>query len=466
MKYRLILMMCITLLMGCTKAHLEIFPELNNPKLSERKLSIRQMHQDIDYFFANALKLHPDIALYADQNTLKKAAVQYKNEITQPLTRTEFYRIVGKLSHHFQDGHAFLLWPYQELNQLKANNDKPFPFDVVLSKSGELVVKYTYTYSNSKIPAGSRITRINGINVTEMINHMQQYVGGETRLLREQVVAKRFAINLWSVYGLINTFSIDYTFDEQGFTLDIEPEHLWQVSNSNRQMSAYNYQKLNNSTGLLFFEHFDIDPSEFEDFIDTAFEKIKRDKISNLIIDIRTNPGGNTDTVTYLSRHLADKPFRLISQLKEKLNQHNRGLFNYRGKVGEVLTTQWNDWQTPVDETKRFVGNTYVLIGNVSYSAAIVFATTMQDNQFATLVGEKTGGFANQSAQGNLFNLPHSQLRAFIATRLLVRPNGNLERQSVIPDVMISANLDDIKQQRDPSIDYILNLEANSGSTK
>jgi C-terminal processing protease CtpA/Prc len=91
----------------------------------------------------------------------------------------------------------------------------------------------------------------------------------------------------------------------------------------------------------------------------------------------------------------------------------------------------------------------YLLTGSVSYSAAIVFATTLKDNDFATLVGQPTQGFANQSGQGNLFNLPHSELRAYITTRLLVRPSGELTQQGVQPHYevepgnSITQNIDD-----------------------
>ena len=106
-----------------------------------------------------------------------------------------------------------------------------------------------------------------------------------------------------------------------------------------------------------------------------------------------------------------------------------------------MIHTPWTDEVSPKSEAKRFAGDVYVLVGPVTYSAAIVFATTVQDNQMGTLVGEPTGGYANQTAQGNLFNLPHSQLRAYVATRLLVRPNGASEVTPVMPNVRVQPDM-------------------------
>ena len=181
-----------------------------------------------------------------------------------------------------------------------------------------------------------------------------------------------------------------------------------------------------------------------------------------MIIDIRDNPGGNTDTVTYLASYLANKPFRLVSSLQEKLNKDNRGWFGYKGDVGEITTQEWTDWENATSSPNRFDGKSFLLVGPISYSAAIVFATTLQDNQFATLIGETTGGFANQSAQGNLFNLPNSQLRAYITTRLLIRPNGNKARTHVVPEYIVETTSKNLANERDRAIEKALSLIENS----
>ena len=100
----------------------------------------------------------------------------------------------------------------------------------------------------------------------------------------------------------------------------------------------------------------------------------------------------------------------------------------------------------------------YLLTGSISYSAAIVFAMTLKDNGFATLVGQPTQGFANQSGQGNLFNLPHSELRAYITTRLLVRPSGELTQQGVQPHYEVGSGNSITQSMDDKTIAATLEL--------
>ncbi|WP_286270444.1 S41 family peptidase [Thalassotalea hakodatensis] len=433
-------------------------PDLKDPTIVNKQLTVNQMHQDIDYLIEGALARHPDFSAYANLEELSRAIHKVKQEITKPMIRAEFYRYIGKLNHLFNDGHSFLIWPYNEWKIIKEQGKLIFPFDIVISESAEIIIKNTYSDVNNKLIAGTTINKINGVPSKELISALQQYVGGETQRLREQIAAERFSLVLWAVYGFISQFELEVSLDNKTSTLLVSTGQKWEQNIVAGTKKPYYYKVIKPGVGYLYLEHFDIDPDTFEEFIDKTFTEIKQEKISSLIIDIRNNSGGNTDTVTYLTRYIADKPFRLISSVREKLNQDNRGWFDYKGEVGKIITKEWTDMEKPIANGYQFTGNTYLLIGAVSYSSAIVFATTLKDNQFATLVGEVTGGFANQTAQGNLFNLPNSQLRAYIATRSLVRPSGDLTRQGVVPHHIAYNSPDDIKAQQDAGIERILSL--------
>ena len=457
MKAIVSLLLSLVLLSGCTGAHLDIFPPLEDPALMQEKIAPELLHQDIDALVAGVKLRHPDFAGYADEVGLYQQVAALKADITVPMTRVEFFRQIGQLSHLFQDGHSFLIWPYQELNKLREQGEKPFPFLVKLSTNGVFVAKQ-YQYAEQTLPAGSQLISINGLAVTDIFANTQRYVGGETAVLRQAFVAERLPFLLWAVYGFIDQFDIEYRYQGKTQRLLIDSQQNWQVAakEDNATIADLTYRRLNDATGYLDVTSFDVEPDTFSDQLNAAFSQIAKDNISALIIDIRHNTGGNTDTATELASYIADKPFRLVSQMTEKLNAENRGLFGYKGDMGDIISTEWHDDVKPNSSANHFKGKVIVLIGPVSYSAAIVFATTVQDNQFGLLAGQATGGFANQSAQGNLFNLPHSQLRAYVATRLLVRPSGNSEVSAVIPDLPVADKLQDQQNGIDTTLQQVL----------
>ncbi len=448
----------ICVLVGCQSAHLDIFPELDDKQLISQKLTPAQMSDDIDALINGAIERHPDLSEYADIDNLLNYATQLKSQVNKPLSRTEFFKVIGQLNHQFKDGHSFLIWPYQEYQLAKEKGNKPFPFDVALTNTQQLVLAKDYQYQTTTLAAGEVITAINGVPVPKLMETLQQYTGGETKRLRQHIVARRLPSMLWAVNGWQNTF----TMQTEQQTVHIDNAQQWQSSVPNEK--DFYWKKISDNTAYMYLAHFDVKPSTFEEFVDTSFAEIKSQSLTNLIIDVRNNPGGNTDTVTYLSRYLAHKPFRLVHSVHEKLNQDNRGWFNYKGNIGEVIQTNWSDWEEPISADTAFKGKTYLLTGPISYSAAIVFATTLQDNQFATLIGQATGGYANQTAQGNLFNLPHSQLRAYIATRLLVRPSGDLTRHHVTPDHLVRITSQAIQEGRDSAIEKALHLIRTNGN--
>jgi hypothetical protein len=90
----------------------------------------------------------------------------------------------------------------------------------------------------------------------------------------------------------------------------------------------------------------------------------------------------------------------------------------------------WGTWTGPV----------YVLIDSRTYSAAELFASELQNNRAAKLIGDKTGGdgcgFMNDVAP---IELPHSHLRFQMPNCVRIRADGTDEVAGVAPDIAVVA---------------------------
>lgn len=457
---KLFLLLGLCLQLGaCTPSHLAIFPDLDDPNLVNEKIPVKFLQEDIDAFLVGALERHPTLSDNQAQLRLVEYAKQLKAEIKTPMTRVEFFQIIARLNHRFKDGHSMLIWPYPEWQKIRDEKLGAFPFDVVITTENQLLLGATYKHQDIELRAGTVVTSINGVDSSHIIEELQQYAGGETKHLRKQAVARSFPMYLWVIYGYLKDFTLELQTESVTQSLAISTTQDWQSSaESTVDFADYRLSILEDNVALLDIDSFDTDIGDFEDFIDLSFAQLKQKNVQALIIDIRSNTGGNTDTVSYLTSYIASEPFRLGSHLTEKLNSDNRGLFGYKGEKGDIIAQEWDDWVSPIEAAKRFDGPVYLLIDALSYSASIVLATTLQDFDFATLIGEETGGKANQTAQGNLFNLPHSQLRAYITTRMLVRPSGEINGRGVIPTYEVSVTAESLKAGKDPALDKVLSL--------
>ncbi|MBE8718505.1 hypothetical protein C4F51_15070 [Cellvibrio sp. KB43] len=150
-----------------------------------------------------------------------------------------------------------------------------------------------------------------------------------------------------------------------------------------------------------------------ESFADDLLKFINNNHSENLIIDLRDNHGGD---------------FFVGLRLAQRL----------------VLADSIN-WKSGV----------YVLINNVTFSAAMSNAAQFQQLLNAKLVGEPTGARPSGYQDMGSFTLPNSQLELTWSKRLY-RFNDS-QKDALYPDVTIKLSINDYINRKDPQLLWILN---------
>lgn len=171
------------------------------------------------------------------------------------------------------------------------------------------------------------------------------------------------------------------------------------------------YRKLNSDTGYLKIREFETGvTAEFA----SVSAKMNTDKIKNLVIDLRNNPGGNTETALSLLDNFIESGVFVREKFKSEENESIReaeGGATYTGlKIAVIINSQ-------------------------TASAAEIFAAAIQDNKRGKLAGEKTYG---KGTMGNYFELSDGS-----AIHLTIghwkRPNRKSNsNMGIIPDIKLS----------------------------
>ena len=78
-----------------------------------------------------------------------------------------------------------------------------------------------------------------------------------------------------------------------------------------------------------------------------------------------------------------------------------------------------------------------MLVSEKTYSQAIVFAVTIQDYDIGTIVGETTGGHANQTGQVQMRALKNTGLVVACPIYIIYRPSGDEKAGGLQPDLSI-----------------------------
>lgn len=168
--------------------------------------------------------------------------------------------------------------------------------------------------------------------------------------------------------------------------------------------------------------------------VDGAIGQFLNNKISGLVIDVRSNPGGYLDAAVTISSNLVKEGEIIVSQ---KYGDGTEKV--YRSERDPKLT------RIPV----------IILINGGSASASEILAGALRDHGIAKLVGEKS--FGKGSVQ-ELIDLPeNAQLKLTIAKWLT--PKGHdLNKDGLEPDIKVELTDEDFQNDRDPQLDKAMEL--------
>lgn len=202
------------------------------------------------------------------------------------------------------------------------------------------------------------------------------------------------------------------------------------VPNLPKQFLRFEERSLTDDIGYLKFNFFTI--STVDKFCD-AMTKFK-DKRA-LIIDLRGNLGGSYGTVIGIGGLLTQKQIKMGTEI------HRSGSFSR-----EINPHR-----------KNFKGDIVILVDKLSYSAAEIFASALQENGIATVIGEQTAGEALPAVTkilptGAIFLYPVANFKS---------PRGNLlEGRGVVPDIVLRNDLISLRKQQDRQLSAAI-AEAN-----
>jgi len=214
---------------------------------------------------------------------------------------------------------------------------------------------------------------------------------------------------------------------------------------------------------------------QYEALFAEMFAQIRKNNIQGLIIDLRRNGGGFSGTGDLLIRYFARAPFRQYAKVAKRLTPQAIAFYKSigidfmsllnEGYDTSSLTLDPNGLPTqrdftvearfvdPVEESSRFAGPVFVLVGRGTYSSAMLFASTVQHYGLATLIGEETQSFVQgRQHYGDVvfLSLPHSQLTVQISTSIFTVMRADKEKGArIVPDYKVAQKSSDTDKKMD-----------------
>lgn len=477
-----------------------------------RQLHPREMKQDLQLFLDIRKKANSGLYRYRTQHQIDSIYKWAFRQVRKPMPTLAFYKVILQLTdfegscHNYTEPHADLV---RYFNQQRGF----FPFALKYIE-GNMI----FNSKTVQIPVGSRVTGINGVTDKELMQSFYKYIttDGFTQTGKlSGSVNKSYGLRYLYEYGIKDSFAIRFTAPgttlEQTVTVpavSLEERKANLVLRHSAPVDSlidynvqpkYSFRMQNPSTGLLNFRIFSMatgadDPAfpVYVAYLDSVFQALSNNKIPNLIVDIRSNPGGSDPTFEQPMMYLTDSSFKentlayaiigdgipyeeyfwgvstavkMDSTEKAGGKQLLKDYFPALHNGKNMQNAKYNPVYYP--KSPGFKGKLYLLIDEDVASAASHLASLVKAYaRNVTIVGVETVGgyYAHNGHMPLIYELPHSKIKTkfsivYVEQDAPVKPDQP-EGRGIIPDHTVWPTYHDFIQNRDTQMEYVLKLIA------
>ncbi|MEL6372091.1 MAG: S41 family peptidase [Pseudomonadota bacterium] len=391
--------------------------------------------------------------------------------LTAPLTRYDYHLTLQKFAAYGNVAHARIDYPSEVYQAYRQSGGRAFPiyFRIV---DGRAYVSEDYSGLDA-INAGDEVLSIDGVSMTDWLDRTAQYVAADTDYIAHSLLEFWFPMYLWVEAGERATFKLRLrspkgrkrrvevpalTSEELEANAKETPE-TFALDNSSRISRMLDDEIAYLRPGPFYnVENPDQlwNTSDFVAFVDRSFEDFIENSADALIIDLRTNPGGDNSFSDPMIAWIADEPFRFASKFlvrsSDQAAASNQARLDANPGAVEGVSGQYArlyevtprgevfDFEIPFAQPKtnsRFDGDVFVLINRHSFSNAVNVASIFQDYSWGVIVGEKTSDMATTYGAMEQFALPETGIIVGFPKAHIIRPNGNTQVDGVTPEIVI-----------------------------
>jgi C-terminal processing protease CtpA/Prc len=412
------------------------------------------------YYLLN--EIHPGQFMHCSKANFDFSFDSLKKSTASDLTLTEYYCKTQFLVAKIKDGHT---WVDPSTLKSSIQNRLLFPFAINNSGGNYVISKSGYSEYDSLI--GSTITKINDKSINDIINEAVPFMSIEGK--------NTSAINI-----SLQHFPFYY------FLIDSTSSFRIQVTNKNNVLKEINLSGIayksflkrtrkivepiqqefpSNNIAILSVNTFNIGDFEYKKidykkYIDNFFKQVRRDKITNLIIDVRNNNGGSAEISNYLFSYLYNKPYYYFDYVGRKCKNTDKlrqycTTPNYFANVDttkivfqeNLYCDEKGHWWLDKQKTKKntFSGNLITLTNGACFSTTGHFLTLLKDNNVGQLIGECSQGSFYSNDAGLMFKLPYSGLLVRIPTGQFKMKTSHFtyDPKGICPDIEITKQKED-----------------------
>jgi hypothetical protein len=481
--YKLVLFICCLFFGVSTMAQKKL---ANAPKIAPAKLL-----QDLQTLHKVLEQNHPSMYWYTPKDSMDIYFSAALAAVKDSMSVWAFRTVVASYLANIKCGHTSVLFS-PKLTKLYAAYKYPqFPLQLKVWKDSAVVIGNLYT-KDSILKRGTIVTAINQLPIKPLVDSIYSIIStdGNSINFKSQVLTNNFSGWYKARFGNTDSlYQISY-IDSAGHAKTtsiaayVPPKPKKDsLSKSNVVSSKTKTPKpvpikkwtllVDSTANTAFMNLSSFSGKGFRKFIRRSFRTIKNRGVKNLVIDLRSNGGGEIKNSTLLTQYISDHSFKIADSVVAK----NRGIrkipmSSYLDVMGYafakvMISKKASDGGFHINRYEKhyyqpftknhFDGHVYILQGGFTFSASTLFTSPLIKQKNVTIVGEETGGgyYGNSAILIPNIKLPHSKLLFRLPLYRMVMDKTRPKGGGVIPNVLVEPSSYAIKLGVDNKLEAV-----------
>lgn len=345
----------------------------------QKALTRKQAIDDLNFIKDKVNTLH-----YSTRNGLLPAfKSQYEKEVknlSDKPTVLQVWQAGCRMLHTLNDGHSTIFEYTDERSYRGAD----------YSIAGDVV---SININNQSF----RVNKVCGVDINSLEQNAAAQLSYENDIYRNYRFLSCLQVDTeleWLGCPHFNQYTVEYNNNGTIQTVTIPPDQYADTATAKKWFS-YRIDKPNN-VGI-FTLNSCRDNDEYRKTLHDFFAEIKKDGITNIAVDLRTNGGGSSFVLNDFIRYLN------VDQYQDFASYHRLKLISFKDPVS---ATVHNKKITDL----LYKGKVYVLTSSETFSSAMQFSVVLQDNKLAQIIGEPSGNKPCQYGEVVTFLLPNIKM--------------------------------------------------------
>ena len=489
MKIKLVIyiLFIINIFYSCSTSKIAYNPHKKYPKY--------QLQQDYILLKNILEKKHPSLYWYTSKDSMDEYFKLYYTSITDSMTESQFgWKVLAPLISKIRCGHTSFGMS-KNYNKWITNKKYPsFPLYLKVWKDS-MVVTGNLHKRDTILKRGTVIKSINGLNINQLVSILFDYMpaDGNANNLNYIRLSSNFPFYHRQIFGLSKNYIVQYidiVGTQQAVSIPLYEPPKDTGKTVKRTTASTKSKKEIKKEVLLSKRSISIDTAthsailtintfssgKLRKFLRQSFRKIRKEKIQQVVLDLRSNGGGRISLSTLLTKYVSRKGFKIadtsfaVTKTLKPYGKYfkdrfinNLALFfsTKKRKDGLYHFGYWErKWYKP-KKTNHFGGDLYILTNGPTFSASTLFCNAMKGQPDVMLVGEETGGgwYGNNGILIPDITLPYTRLRVRIPLFRLVQYNHISKKGSgITPDIYVGTSYEALKKGEDKKMQVVLDL--------